>query len=100
MRTRRERWRSVGAVLAAAAGLLGGSPPAVQAPPQPAPAPSCRAEPDPAEAAAVAALVEELKRLPPRRAPDGEPVETLDNRGYAYGAAPSPFEGLPTPLDR
>jgi len=87
-------------VVAAAAGLLGGSSPKVKAPPEPAPAPSCRAEPDPADAAAVAALIEALKRLPPRRTPDGEPVVTLDNRGYAYDPGPAPFAELPTPLER
>ena len=87
-------------MVAAAAGLLGGSPPAVEAPPKPAPALACRAEPDPADAAAVAALIEALKRLPPRRTPDGEPVVTLDNRGYAYDAGPPPFAEPPTPLER
>ncbi len=90
-------------MVAAAAGLLGGAPPAVQAPPRPAaPALACRAEPDPADAAAVAALIEALKRLPPRRTPDGEPVVTLNNRGYGYDAGPPPFPFAepPTPLER
>jgi len=100
MRPQRERWRRIGALVAAAAGLLGGSPPAAEAPREPAPAPACRAEPDPADAAAVAALIEALKRLPPRRTPDGEPVVTLDNRGYAYDPGAPPFAELPTRLER
>src|SRR5262245_18216244 len=80
------------------------SPPAVPAPAAtaarapsapvaraPARVPSCSAEPDPADAAAVAAMVDSLRRLPPRRTPDGEEVVTLDNRGFGYGGSPGPF---------
>ncbi len=91
-------------MVAAAAGLLGGSPRGDRRPtgpaPGPAPAPACRAEPDPADAAAVAAFIEALRRLPPRRTPDGEAVVTLDNRGYGYGPASDLFADLPTAPER
>ena len=86
-------------MVGAAAGLLGGSPPAPEVPREAAPAPACRAEPDPAEAAAVAAMIEALRRLPERSA-DGEAVVTLDNRGYGYDPGRPPFAELPHPLPR
>jgi hypothetical protein len=100
MGPQRSRWRRVGAAAAAAAGLLGGSPPAAEAPRGPAPAPACRADPDPADAAAVAAMIEALRRLPERRTPDGEAVVTLDNRGYGYDPGRPPAAELPHPLPR
>lgn len=91
-------------MVAAAAGFLGGSLQPGRGPtapaPGPAPAPACRAEPDPADAAAVAAFIEALRRLPPRRTPDGEAVVTLDNRGYGYGPASDLFADLPVPRER
>src|SRR5512134_2648450 len=109
MRAQRGRCWRVGAVTAAAAALLAGSP--EQGSPEPgrgptgparapAPAPACRAEPDPADAAAVSAMVEALRRLPPRRTPDGEAVVTLDNRGFGYAPAPDPFAVGPGPGGR
>src|SRR5262245_45711447 len=100
MRPQRSRWPWIGAVVAAAAGLLGGAPPAAEARRKPTPAPACSAEPGPAEAAAVAHMIDALRRLPTRRTPDGEPVVTLDNRGYAYDPGPPPFAELPSPLQR
>jgi len=101
MRAQKGRFWGFAAVLAGATALLAGSPEKAAGPTGPAPvaapappaarAPSCSAEPDPADAAAVAAMVEALRRLPPRRTPDGEEVVTLDNRGFGYGGSPGPF---------
>ena len=104
MRARRGRWWGAAAVVAGATALLAGSSdraagpagparsaaPAAVAAPAPARAPSCSAEPDAADAA-VAALADALRRLPPRRTPDGEEVVSLDNRGFGYGGSPGPF---------
>jgi hypothetical protein len=99
MRAPRTGCGTVGAVAVAAALLAcaagEGPAPSAGAPAParaPAPGPACHAEPDPADSAAVAAMVEALRRLPPPRSPDGEAIVSLDNRGYGYAPSRGPFD--------
>jgi hypothetical protein len=101
MRPASGRRGRIGAAILASAGLLGGSPAQVQGPvpPRPpAPGPACQAHADPADVAAVEALIERLRER--AAAPGADVVQTLDNRGYAYGPAPHPFTQIPVPDQR
>lgn len=100
MRPGAARRRRAAAAIAAALGVLGGSAGPDAPPPGPPPAPACRADDSVAEAAAPVALIERLRRSPPKRTPGAAVVESLDNRGYAYGAPPHPLADLPRPEPR
>jgi len=87
------RW--IGAVIAAAASLLGGASEKQVGPVSPPPAPACQAQDAGSDVAPMAAVIESLRRLEAERAPGARVVEALDNRGYGYGPDPDSLAELP-----
>ena len=88
---------------AAAAGLLSlslaasASAEGVTPPP---PGPSCELAEARRASEGMAALVESLRRAPPRPASGARHVVPLDNRGYAYRSEPHPLAAPPRPAGR
>jgi len=95
MRPRAAAWSGVLVAVAAALFPPGGASGEQARSTPPPPAPSCRAPDDRTQVAALAAVIEGLRRSEARRTPGARRVESLDNRGHGYGQPGDSLADLP-----